>query len=474
MMRKNRMFLTTAILAVSAAACSFAMPLFAAEDAATELKKIEESKESNSPNGSNGSNSSKETEEIAQMVLTGDWSVRVTFAGQTQDFAIDPAKLTAVADEKMVLPLFNPAGPPWRKAQPFAGVRAMECAVNGAFLPDSQILRSAPASDPQAVTFEEGKDYQLDVPWGNAGRLEGGRIAEGVPVYASYQFGKMRIDAIVRTADGRMALVQGESHVANPSLPVLTEGQTLLGTVWISGRIDRLTEKNLFPVSTPREYQPLFLAKDAIPKTYAKLERGETVRILAWGDSVTACGFLPGEERWQSQFVTRLQKRFPNAKIELIHEGWGGRNSASYLNEPVGSPKNYQECVLNVKPDLVVMEFVNDSGLKPEGVESAYSKILADFQARGMEWIICSPHYVRADWMGFESERGIDADPRPYVAGLRAFCAKHHVALADCSFFYGQQYRLGIPYSTLMVNNINHPNAYGMSLFADALMKLFP
>ena len=60
-----------------------------------------------------------------------------------------------------------------------------------------------------------------------------------------------------------------------------------------------------------------------------------------------------------------------------------------------------------------------------------------------------------------------------YVAGLKEFCAKHHIALADASFYYGQLYRRGIPYSTLMVNNINHPNKLGMSLFADALMKLF-
>ena len=76
--------------------------------------------------------------------------------------------------------------------------------------------------------------------------------------------------------------------------------------------------------------------------------------------------------------------------------------------------------------------------------------------------------------MGLTSEFGIDDDPRSYVAGLKEFCAKHHIALADASFYYGHLYRRGIPYSTLMVNNINHPNKLGMSLFADALMKLFP
>jgi hypothetical protein len=34
-------------------------------------------------------------------------------------------------------------------------------------------------------------------------------------------------------------------------------------------------------------------------------------------------------------------------------------------------------------------------------------------------------------------------------------------------------WRQGLPYTTLLYNGINHPNTYGMSLFADALMKVF-
>ena len=94
--------------------------------------------------------------------------------------------------------------------------------------------------------------------------------------------------------------------------------------------------------------------------------------------------------------------------------------------------------------------------------------------AIGAEWIILTPHYVRPDWMGLTRERDIDDDPRPYVKGLRAFSEKHGVALADASLRYGRLWRQGIPYSALMLNSINHPDARGMSLFADALMELFP
>ena len=105
--------------------------------------------------------------------------------------------------------------------------------------------------------------------------------------------------------------------------------------------------------------------------------------------------------------------------------------SGTTLAEPSGSPHNYGETVLSLKPDLIISEFVNDAGLKPPQVEERYGQLLADFKRIGAEWIILTPHYVRPDWMALTRERDIDEDPRPYVAGLRQFAATHDVALAD-------------------------------------------
>ena len=171
--------------------------------------------------------------------------------------------------------------------------------------------------------------------------------------------------------------------------------------------------------------------------------------------------------------MNRLKKRFPKAEIDLVTEAWGGQSTASYLAEPPGAEHNYQEKILAAKPDLIILEFVNDAPLNPDQVEQRYSRLLGDFQAIGAEWIILTPHYVRPDWMGLTREREIDEDPRPYVAGVRAFAAKHGIALADASLRYGRLWRQGIPYSSLMHNNINHPDIRGMKLFADSLMVLF-
>ena len=99
--------------------------------------------------------------------------------------------------------------------------------------------------------------------------------------------------------------------------------------------------------------------------------------------------------------------------------------------------------------------------------------MLADFKEIGADWIILGPHYVRPDWMGLTSERDVDNDPRPLVRGLRKFCEETETPFADTPTLYGKLWRSGIPYLTLMTNNINHPNNFGMELFSAALARLF-
>jgi len=340
------------------------------------------------------------------------------------------------------------------------------------------VLRAGPKQNSRVL--RRGQDYEADLVWGTIGRCPNGAIREGQPVYASYRYASLRIDAVVLTRSGRIVLRQGESRPAAPLPPEFKPGECRLANIWLPGRLSRLGPEHLFPVletAYPEPPQPKPApAEQLLPKTMSKLQSGERLRILAWGDSVTVGTYVPDWEhnRWQEQFVARLKARFPKANIELLTEAWGGRNTGSYLAEPPGSEHNYQEKVLAPKPDLIVSEFVNDAGLSPDQVNERYGKLRADFQGIGAEWIILTPHYVRPDWMGLSRERDVDEDPRPYVAGLRQFAARNRVALADASLRWGRLWRQGIPYSTLLVNSINHPEARGMKLFADALMELFP
>ena len=415
--------------------------------------------------------------EPATVGLAGDWQVKAAAEGAEATVTVEGPATVRVTDEKLgALPVYNPKGAEYARGAKLAGVRAQECSARHALDPESLVLRSAPGG----AALARGQDYEAELTWGCVGRLEGGALAAGAPAFASYAYDTMRLDSVVLTADKKIVLRKGAPHVANPAVPALAAGEVRLANIWVTPRLKKVDEAHLFPVLEPAYPEPPkaspAAAEKLIPKAMAKLKAGGRVRVLAWGDSVTHGGYLPEPEknRWQEQFVRRLRERFPKAEIELVTEAWGGRNTDSYFKEPPGSAHNYQEKVLNVRPDLVVSEFVNDAGLDEAGVRQRYGRIRADFQGIGAEWIILTPHYVRPDWMKLAAEKEIDDDPRPYVKALRTFAAENGIALADGSLRYGRLWRQGIPYSTLMMNSINHPNPFGHGLFADALMALFP
>ena len=418
----------------------------------------------------------------ADLKLVGDWDVLVT-CKEARPLAttvhVAPPVLVAVVAEKYdSLPLFEPNAAGWTKGAQLCGVRAQETTTPHLFDLESLVLRAGPEAD--APAFRRDEDYEADATWGTIGRSTNSAIKEGQPVYASYRHSQLRLDAVVLTRAGRVELRQGEPRSAAPMPPELARGERRLANIWLPGRLDRLAPEHLFPVletacPEPPKHRPT-PAEQLCPKAMKKLRSGQPLRILAWGDSVTVGTFVPDWEhnRWQEQFVARLKSRFRHARIELLTEAWGGRNTSSYLGEPPGSLHNYQEKVLALKPDLIISEFVNDADMTPAQVNERYGKLLADFQGIGAEWIILTPHYVRPDWMGLSRERDVDDDPRPYVAGLREFAPQHRIALADASRRYGRLWRQGLPYSSLMLNSINHPDARGMKIFADALMELFP
>lgn len=417
--------------------------------------------------------------ESAQLSVSGDWQVKVLYDSKEFRVSVPEVSTVRVSGERYEsLPRFNPKAGGWVKGAQLKGVQAQETTTP--FLLDPISLELRAGIEPNSELYRIGKDYEVDLDWGTFGRTENSGIKEGQSVYASYRYSPLRLDAVVLTADGQMRVRAGVPRSAAPKVPKLEAGDRHLANIWLPGRISKLAPEHLFPlleeVYPEAAKSSPSAAEQLLPKTMKKIRTHQPITILAWGDSVTDGGYVPdpSRNRWQEQFAARLRQRFPEVRVEMRSEAWGGRNTASYLAEPPGSVHNYKEKVLAVKPDLIVSEFVNDAGLNPQQVEERYGKLLADFKALGIEWILLTPHYVRPDWMGLSRERDIDEDPRPYVAGLRAFAVNHGVALAEGSKRYGRLWRQGIPYTTVMLNSINHPDASGMKLFADALMELFP
>lgn len=419
--------------------------------------------------------------EPAVLTLSGAWQVNASVKvsgpdGQRQELVSEllvvPPETICVTDERCKeLPPYNPAGGGWNNGTILRGTGV--CLHPRGLLMETLQVKSVD----HAKSYQRGKDYEIDADWATIGYLPGGEIKAGQPLNISYAYVPQRIDSIVLTREGKPALRSGTPHNATPLPPETGVGEIRLANLHLSGKVDQLTADHLFPIRETAELGAAVspVADQLLPKTMAKLRSGKPLRILAWGDSVTDGAYVKPDARWQARFTSRLKERFPKADIRLLTNGWAGMTTRNFFDEPPGSPHNYQETVLDTRPDLIVLEFVNDAMcMNRQQWEAAYARILKDSRAIGAEWIILTPHYVYPGWMGLTRQKEVDNDPRPYVAFLREFAAKNGVALADAAARYGRLWRQGLPYNTLMTNGVNHPDERGMEIFADSLMALFP
>jgi lysophospholipase L1-like esterase len=396
----------------------------------------------------------------------------------SQQVLLDVAhpELVQVRDEEYrKVAVFNPDGPAWRKGVTLRGLAAQECSATGLLVPES--VRVKPAAG-AAQALVEGTDYVLEAFWANFGRKEGGAITADQPLFLDYDYSPCRLDSVVVDTDGNVKLLKGEPAVAIALPPETTEDEVSLANVWVPGRTTKLTEENLYPIQFKAAEGPArekSIAEDLLPKTLAKLREGKPVTIVAWGDSVTNGGGVGArKEHWyQHQFLTMLKERFPRADITLKTAAWGGSSSARYMAQPRGSQHDFVRDVLEPNPDMVTIEFVNDAYLSGEKFLEHYGRIMEHMNSVDTEVVLITPHYVRPDWMGVDTLKVSD-DPRPYVRDLRAFAEATGIALADASKSWGELWLQGIPYTTLLANAINHPDARGHAIFAETLIGLFP
>jgi lysophospholipase L1-like esterase len=372
------------------------------------------------------------------------------------------------------LPVFDEQTGGWRKGARLKQLVTQECTATGLLVPESVVVRPA---EGDGEPFALDADYKMDGFWATLGRVEGGAIGPDQPVLIDYDYSPSQLHSIAADGENRLRLALGEPGMGSMLPPELEDGQVAIGNVWVPGRTEALTEENLFPIEPqpPVERPEQSIAERLLPKTLAKLRAGEDVKIVAWGDSVTAGGGVGAqvELRYQNRFAELLRERFPQANITMLTAGWGGQNSRGYMDAPRGGQYDFVRDVLEPKPDLVTIEFVNDAYLNEEQVQTHYAEIMGHLNGIGAEVILITPHLVRPDWMRMNTLK-FDEDPRPYVKGLRRFAQENDIALADASIQWCRLWRQGIPYVTLEGNSINHPDARGHEIFARALIDLFP
>ncbi len=385
---------------------------------------------------------------------------------------IDPVDTATVHDEELQLGDKRPSG--FHVGTRLQGTRTRSIGAFRALIGDSVRIR-----DGADRWLKRGEDYLVSVSFALVGLGPKPGVAPTDPVFASYSHYLQRIDAIVVDARGEARLLRGEPELATPRPPVPADDATVIAHVHrpLGAAAPALAEAQVFPiVAGPGAARTETVGR--LRTTLRKLRAGEPVKVVCWGDSITAGADVEPAEAWPQRLREELAQRFPRAPLEVVNHSIGGTRSAHWLRfvEPTALSKTAAEkcrfeLILNERPDVVVMEFLNDITLDSDTLRRTYAAIDAEFRPRGIEWVILTPSQKIPET--FDLAEMKDERPRLLDAFLREFAHQRGHSLGDAAARWKHLHREGIPYFALFNNAYNHPNAFGHGLFVEEAMKCF-
>lgn len=365
--------------------------------------------------------------------------------------AVPPAAVCAVTGE----PVRLPAGKPdrWLHGWALRGIMSDhrgrdDTPVPGALRPGTLRLNL------DGRRLDPGVDYLADEHWGVLTRL---RELDG-PVRADYAHAMLRVDSLFRGRHGEALLATGTSHLSNPFPPPAPAGAWRVANVYVPYTGPPL----VFPVRPPAPVQTR-PQRRRLPRTAALLAGGRPIRVTCWGDSVTAGASASTPATAYPQLLAGLFAAAGHtATVSTV--ATPGTNLRQWLGWEGTHLTADWSAVRDSRPDLLVVEFVNDAELPADVWEAAYRELVARTADLRCDLLLTTPHFTRLDWMG--NRTLADPDRRPYVAFLRRFAESNGIALAEVSRAWEQLLVEGIPYVTLLRNGINHPDDRGHRIYA--------
>ncbi len=388
-----------------------------------------------------------------------------------EKLALDPNDFVYVRNEKILLS----KEPPNRF---ISGIRPKEISgiIYGALDPESLIVRY------KNRVLKKGKDYLFDPIWGRLGIAPKAEIPSNEFVTIDYRYSLRRIDSIIQKSSGKKEIRKGKSHISVSEPPGLKDGEKRLANLFLDYFCD-CRNPDVFPIQETVELAKTMTTLGRIPRTLSKIRSSEPVRIICWGDSVTEGGEASDIKKtaYVPLFEKLLKDKFPKADIRVDKIAIGGSNSRQWLY-----PEKYRshrpekqhllcwERIVEAGPDLVTVEFVNDADKGDLIFDEVYADILNRVKAMKAELILIAPHFT---YFPEEKDKYLDIlrseEKRRYVYNLIDFAQKNNLAIADVSSRWAHLWKEGIPYPTLLQNNLNHPEDRGHRIFAEELIKCF-
>ncbi len=186
----------------------------------------------------------------------------------------------------------------------------------------------------------------------------------------------------------------------------------------------------------------------------AKLEKGETIQVVAIGGSVTeGAGASTFDKAYADLFAQGLRDKYPNAKVDFLNVGFSGTPSS------LGVIRYDHDVTekLRKNPDLVIIEFaVND--WQEETGSRAYESMIKTIMERDDTAVILMFAVFRNKWNLEElyTDMGKQYGLPMVSAKIGTIKAFEQGKITDEEFFFDEY----------------HPTGYGHKVMADCLLYM--
>lgn len=306
--------------------------------------------------------------------------------------------------------------------------------------------------------YTENRDYKIEN--GKLIVLEGGKI----PVM---DYGQLYFDT--KPAIGEIGGIDGNGYF--PTVDGKYEKYVEAGILYdyqiAVTYFHRDTGKYTVPPSQPEKFVGFL----------KKLERGERVRIVCLGDSISngssASGFFkkklpPYMPPYFRMVCEYIQEKYPSCEVKAANYSVGGKDSYWGLTQI--------DNVAAFLPDLVILGFGMNDGAAYTG-EAAYHNnlrsIIEGIRASSpkCEFIVLGTMLPNERICWKEGGISILGNQEKYLEVLHLLSReKNGVAVADITTLH-KEYLEVKNYRDMTGNNVNHPNDFFMRLYAQTIVK---
>ncbi len=306
---------------------------------------------------------------------------------------------------------------------------------NLAFIPSKIISVKNYALD---KTYEEGKDYTVD---GRTIRLTKGGSIPFFNYEELYHNNPQAKPRVMETVDGGY-LTFSESALFNDKQLAVT-----------------------YEHSEPWNGPVPQSAKKILPKSFQTLEKGEPLKLVVFGDSISVGASASGKSarapwmpRWADLVADELHNRY-GSDIDYINPSLGGM-IAEWGRNTVNGLVSFE------KPDLVILGFgMNDAG-RPFSTEQFIANtkaMMASIRAQNpdAEFILLMSFQNNPKWRSLAPMIG-------YLKALKEMEGPG-VAVADMWSMHGYLLKHKT-YWDMTGNHVNHPNDFLVRVYAQTLL----